>query len=63
MLYRYLCYEEKEFRFVPKRTYFKNDNTWHKIKSFNQQAMKISLIIDTSSEKTLDREKYRHNCR
>lgn len=55
MLYRYLCYEEKEFRFVPKRTYFKNDNSWHKVKDYNERCIKISLVIDVSTEETINK--------
>lgn len=55
MFYRYLCYEEKEYRFVGRYTYFKDSNHWKKDDEATKKSFKISFVIDTSNESTPDR--------
>lgn len=55
MMYRYLCYEEKEYRFIGRYTYFRDANHWKKEGTATKKSFKISFVIDTSTESTPDR--------
>jgi hypothetical protein len=55
MMYRYLCYEEKEYRFVGRHSYFTDPNCWKKDDTAHTKNLKVSFVIDTSSDATPDR--------
>lgn len=63
MLYRYLCYEEKECRFVGRQCFFADGNNWKKDETAHTKTFKICFVIDTSNELTPDRERFRTTCR
>ena len=57
MLYRYLCYEEKDYRFCTKSINFSNENYYKKDKIKEKKSVKLLMLYDDSESKIVTEER------